>query len=200
MSDKIKVLDCKQYDNEYLHKDFHGALCYAIKYLDEKYGPDTTSEYLEQVGRATFTPLIEELKKYDYDENMKEKMINCTYEAYKNKTGLWADKVIRTYWIEELKKDGLIALERHFKRIFKLEAGHAEFELQNGQLTITVLKCPAILHLLTTKQLFTERYCQTTVNINKAICEAAGFECSCDYKPSEGCCVQRFWRKGENKK
>ncbi|OHB61500.1 MAG: hypothetical protein A2Y12_06925 [Planctomycetes bacterium GWF2_42_9] len=159
MSDKIKVLDCKQYDNEYLHKDFHGALCYAIKYLDEKYGPDTTSEYLEQVGRATFTPLI-----------------------------------------EELKKDGLIALERHFKRIFKLEAGHAEFELQNGQLTITVLKCPAILHLLTTKQLFTERYCQTTVNINKAICEAAGFECSCDYKPSEGCCVQRFWRKGENKK
>lgn len=50
--------------------------------------------------------------KYDYDEKMKEKMINCTYEAYKNKTGLWVDKVIRTYWIEELKKDGVDMAKR----------------------------------------------------------------------------------------
>ncbi len=37
-SDKIKVLNCKASDNEYLHKDFHGALCYGIKYLDDVYG------------------------------------------------------------------------------------------------------------------------------------------------------------------
>ena len=49
-SDKIKVLNCKASDNEYLHKDFHGALCYGIKYLDDVYGQDATAEYIKQVG------------------------------------------------------------------------------------------------------------------------------------------------------
>ncbi len=151
----IKVLELKSSDNEYLHKDFHGALCYAIKYLDDKFGCRTTADYLQQVGIEVFSPLI-----------------------------------------AEIKKEGLTAIERHFKKIFEIEAGQAEFELQNNQLKITVLKCPAVSHLLATKQLFTERYCQTTVHINNAICQAAGFECSCDYKPSEGRCVQKFWRKG----
>jgi len=61
-NDKIKVIDCKASDNEYLHKDFHGALCYAIKYLDETYGPDATTEYLQQVARSYFSPLIAEVK------------------------------------------------------------------------------------------------------------------------------------------
>ena len=37
-SEKIKVIDRKASDNEYMHEDFHGALCYAIKYLDDNYG------------------------------------------------------------------------------------------------------------------------------------------------------------------
>jgi hypothetical protein len=154
MSDKIKVLDCRQSDNEYLHKDFYGALCYAIKYLDEKFGQAATAEYLKQVGRETFTPLI-----------------------------------------EELKKDGLIALERHFKRIFKLEGGQAEFKYQNEKLTIEVSKCPAILHLKSIGQLHTDRYCETTVNVNSAICHEAGYECSCKYEPGKGKCIQKFWKK-----
>lgn len=59
----IKIIDCKQSDNEYLHKDFHGALCYAIKYLDDNLGQNTTEEYLVQVGRTYFKPLSEKLKK-----------------------------------------------------------------------------------------------------------------------------------------
>ena len=30
-NEKIKVLDCQASDNEYLHKDFHGAMCYGMK-------------------------------------------------------------------------------------------------------------------------------------------------------------------------
>jgi hypothetical protein len=43
--------------------------------------------------------------------------------------------------------------------------------------------------------LFTNRYCETTVNVNKAICEAAGYDCRCTYEPGVGKCVQKFWKK-----
>lgn len=59
----VKVIDCKQTDHHYLHKDFHGALCYAIKYLDDNFGQQATEEYLEQVGKTYFKPLSEKLKK-----------------------------------------------------------------------------------------------------------------------------------------
>ncbi|OHB55062.1 MAG: hypothetical protein A2Y12_10465 [Planctomycetes bacterium GWF2_42_9] len=154
----MRILERKASDNQYLHKDFHGALCYAIKYLDETYGQEATSQYLQQVGRENFKPLI-----------------------------------------DELKQKGLIVLERHFKSIFGLESGEAKFKLENDQLTIEVSKCPAIAHLRSNGQLFTDRYCQTTVNINQAICDSAGYECSCDYIAGPGKCVQKFWKK-ENAK
>lgn len=57
-----RVLDCTATDNVYLHKDFHGGLCYSIKYLDETYGPKATAEYLRQVGRTVWAPLIAQMK------------------------------------------------------------------------------------------------------------------------------------------
>ena len=59
---KLKVIECRAADNEYLHKDFYGALCYSLKYLDEKYGPDTTEAYLQQVGKTCYAPLSTALK------------------------------------------------------------------------------------------------------------------------------------------
>lgn len=58
----IKVIDCKASDNEYLHKDFHGALCYAIKYLEDNYGIESVEQYLKQVARTYFKPLSDSLK------------------------------------------------------------------------------------------------------------------------------------------
>ena len=62
MANRKRILDCKASDNEYLHKDFHGALCYAIRYLDEHYGPEAATEYLKQVGRTYFSPLTAQLR------------------------------------------------------------------------------------------------------------------------------------------
>src|SRR5208283_5270309 len=59
---KLRVLDCQASDNTYLHKDFHGALCYGIKYLDDHYGPEATAEFLRQVGRGYYGPLSARLK------------------------------------------------------------------------------------------------------------------------------------------
>lgn len=155
---KCRVLECNSSDNEYLHKDFHGALCYAIKYLDDTHGPDAVKEYLRRVGQENFSALV-----------------------------------------KELKSKGVVALENHFRQIFDLEAGKAEFERDGNCLVIRVSHCPAISHLRTINQLFTTRYCETTVNINKAICEQAGYDCSCEYVPGQGRCVQKFWKKGDAK-
>jgi hypothetical protein len=154
----MRTLELKASDNQYLHKDFHGALCYAIRYLDETFGTDATTQYLRQVGSENFKPLI-----------------------------------------EEVKKKGVVALERHFKQIFELEGGQAQFKCANDQLTIEVSKCPAIVYLKSNGQLFTNRYCETTVNINQGICHSAGYECSCNYAAGEGRCVQKFWKKGHVK-
>ena len=58
----MKVLDQKASDNEYLHKDFHGALCYAIKYLEENYGESAIDDYLRQVAKTYYAPLSGQLK------------------------------------------------------------------------------------------------------------------------------------------
>ena len=154
MSDKIKVIDCKQSDNEYLHKDFHGALCYAIKYLDDNFGEKATEEYLVQVGKTYFKPLS-----------------------------------------EKLKQEGLKALADHWQYIFQKENGKFRLYYEGNKLILEVDQCPAIAHLKEKNTLYTERYCQTTVVVNKTICQQAGYQCRCEYQSGKGKCVQKFWKE-----
>ncbi len=153
---KLKVLDCQAGDHEYLHKDFHGALCYSIRYLDENLGPDATRSYLQDVGRQNYKALV-----------------------------------------RSLREDGLPALERHWRRIFTLEGGKFQLEYEGETLLLTVNDCPAITHLKSRGQLFTTRYCETTVVVNETICGQAGYFASCTYQPGEGKCVQKFWKRKE---
>ena len=60
-SSVTQLLDRTASEGEYLHRDFHGALCYAIAYLDRRHGPQVTRRYLQQVGRTCYAPLIERL-------------------------------------------------------------------------------------------------------------------------------------------
>ena len=154
--EKIKVIDCKASDNEYLHKDFHGALCCAIKYLDDNYGHDATAEYFKQVGTTYFAPLT-----------------------------------------QQLKKDGLKALENHWQKVFSKEGGKFRLHYEDQMRVLTVDKCPAIAHLKKINQFFTERYCESTVVVNETICNVAGYRCSCQYEPGKGKCVQKFWKEME---
>jgi len=153
---EVKILDCKASENEYLHRDFHGALCYSIKYLDETYGREATAAYLRRVGKTCFAPLS-----------------------------------------ERLARDGLPALERHFKKIFGMEGGGFSLAYKDSSLVLTVTKCPAIAHLKEKDWFFTERFCMTTVTVNETVCRAAGYDCSCEYEPGAGRCVQKFWKAKE---
>lgn len=49
--------------NTALHKDFHGAMSYAIQHLDKHYGPKDTEAYLRQLARNVYKPLISQMKK-----------------------------------------------------------------------------------------------------------------------------------------
>jgi len=148
-----KVLDQKASDNQYLHKDFHGALCYGIDYLDRLYGPAATDEYLRQVGETYFSPLS-----------------------------------------EQLKAEGLPALERHWRNVFGLEGGRFTLCYEGDVLVLAVDECPAVAHLKKINKLYTPRFCRTTVVVNETICRRAGYECSCEYEPGRGRCVQKFWK------
>ncbi len=57
-----EVMDRRAADNEYLHKDFHGALSNALIYLEERFGPDAVRDYLRQFARAYYAPLRAELR------------------------------------------------------------------------------------------------------------------------------------------
>ncbi|HCU36833.1 MAG TPA: hypothetical protein DGT21_15710 [Armatimonadetes bacterium] len=48
-------------DNEYLHKDFHGAMSCGIQYLQGTYGPEAVIEYLRRFSDAYHSPLKQKL-------------------------------------------------------------------------------------------------------------------------------------------
>ena len=152
----VRILDCKAAEHEYLHKDFHGALCEGIRYLDETYGEAATEKYLRQVGRSYYGPLS-----------------------------------------QQLRTEGLAALEKHWQEVFSKEGGKFNLTYQEGVLVLTVQECPAIAHLKKINQLVTERFCETTVVVNETICGEAGYACSCQYEPGKGKCVQKFWKVKE---
>ena len=57
-----EVMDRCASDNEYLHKDFHGALSAGIEYLHDNYGEEGVREYLRQFATVFYAPLIARLK------------------------------------------------------------------------------------------------------------------------------------------
>lgn len=58
-----KIMRRKASDNEYLHKDFHGALSAGIEYLHVNYGEKAVRDYLRQFTRKYYAPLREALRR-----------------------------------------------------------------------------------------------------------------------------------------
>lgn len=52
----------KASDNEYLHKDFHGALSVGLDYLQTHYGDESVREYLREFAGNFYAPLTDDLK------------------------------------------------------------------------------------------------------------------------------------------
>ena len=48
-------------DNEYLHKDFHGALSTGLDYIANNFGEDAVLDYLREFGTSYYAPLKQDL-------------------------------------------------------------------------------------------------------------------------------------------
>jgi predicted ArsR family transcriptional regulator len=62
-----EVMERSASDNEYLHKDFHGALSSALIYLEEHFGPEAVREYLREFARKYYAPLSEHIRERGLD-------------------------------------------------------------------------------------------------------------------------------------
>ena len=56
-----EVMERRASDNEYIHKDFHGALSAAIEYLHKNYGEQAVRDYLWQFANTFYSPLKDAL-------------------------------------------------------------------------------------------------------------------------------------------
>ena len=53
-----EVMERSASDNEYLHRDFHGALSAGIDYLEGRYGEDAVREYLRGFAISYYAPTV----------------------------------------------------------------------------------------------------------------------------------------------
>ncbi len=58
-----EVMQRNAADNEYLHKDFHGALSGGLIYLEDNFGQDSVREYLEKFATSYYAKLREQLQR-----------------------------------------------------------------------------------------------------------------------------------------
>ena len=52
-----QIIRQKATDSNYLHRDFHIALNYGIKYLQQRFGVESVQEYLAQFAKTYYAPL-----------------------------------------------------------------------------------------------------------------------------------------------
>jgi len=45
-----------------VHKDFHGALSFGLKFLEEHYGEEGMREFLEGLAESVYAPLVRDLR------------------------------------------------------------------------------------------------------------------------------------------
>lgn len=57
-----QVMERRASDNEYLHKDFHGALSSGIEYLHKHFGEEAVREYLRDFTTSFYAPLISAIR------------------------------------------------------------------------------------------------------------------------------------------
>lgn len=142
-------------DNEYLHRDFHGALSCGIDYLQQHFGEDAVREYLRTFALTYYAPVR-----------------------------------------EALRQRGLPALREHFERLYRVEGGQAEIELDADTLTIRVAACPAVQHMRAHGYAVAELFHETSRTVNDALCEGTEY-CAelVEYDPETGAGVQRFSKR-----
>ncbi len=97
---------------------------------------------------------------------------------------------------DALNDRGLVALEEHFRNIYQLEGGAAEFRMSGNELEIRVDACPAVTHMRKQGYPVARLFRETTDTVNQAICHQTPFAAELvQYDEQTGRSVQRFYRR-----
>ena len=96
---------------------------------------------------------------------------------------------------EQLKQEGLSALEAHWQKIFTLEEGAFRLSYDQDKLVLHVERCPAIHHMKAHGYLIADRFCEHTRIVNEEICHPAGYDCAVEYDQEAATCTQSFWKR-----
>ena len=98
--------------------------------------------------------------------------------------------------IDEVRRDGLPALERHFRRLYENEGGDVEIALSEDELVVCVKACPAVTHMRREGYAVAELFWETTRTVNEALVEGTPFGAELlEYDEETGRSVQRFCRR-----
>jgi len=150
----METMTRRSADNEYLHRDFHGALSCGIQYLEDHYGVEAVRDYLRTFSLSFYAPLR-----------------------------------------AELTRRGLVALEKHFERIYGVEGGDVSIRRDDDELVIEVKECPAVAHMRQQGIPVARLFGETTRAVNEALCEGSSYAAELrDYDAETGACTQRFYR------
>ena len=121
-----------------------------------------------------------------YEKYGEQEMVECLRQVARNVYGPLT---------KALRKDGLSALERHWRNIFTIEEADFELYYEDDMLVLNIRKCPAIGHMKSRGYKIFKEYCEHTRIANEEICRLAGYACSVAYNQERGCCLQRFWKE-----
>ena len=105
-------------------------------------------------------------------------------------------RIIYAPLIEDIKENGLAAMEKHMKELMDLEGGEFEIERGDGSVTFRVLKCPAIEHMKDKGMDISDDFCRISTGLaGSEIAECAGYSFEVDYDQEKGQCIQKFWKE-----
>lgn len=97
---------------------------------------------------------------------------------------------------EALSSRGLIALDEHFKKIYRLEGGDIRTTFSDDELIVEVEACPAVMHMRKQHYTVARLFHETTKTVNEAICRQTPFASELiEYDEQTGRSVQRFYRR-----
>ena len=121
-----------------------------------------------------------------YEKYGEQEMVECLRQIARNVYGPLT---------EAIRKEGLSALEEHWRNIFTVEEADFELYYEDGILALNVKECPSIGHMKSHGHKIFRRHCEHTRIIDEEICRLAGYACSVAYNQEKGFCLQKFWKE-----
>ena len=76
---------------------------------------------------------------------------------------------------QEVKERGLVALQEHFERIYRLEGGSLSIQRTEDEMLMQVEACPAVTHMREIGHPVSPLFSETTRTVNETICAGTPF-------------------------